>query len=59
MIYETQEVRDLLNCLAAIDDPTDQVSVVAALRSPAFACSDADLLAFVEAGGTVRLPCRQ
>ena len=51
MIYETQEVRDLLNCLAAIDDPTDQVSVVAALRSPAFACSDADLLAFVEAGG--------
>ncbi len=50
MIYETQEVRDLLNCLAAIDDPTDQVAVVAALRSPAFACSDADLLAFVEAG---------
>ena len=51
MIYETQEVRDLLNCLAAIDDPTDHVSVVAALRSPAFACSDADLLDFVEKGG--------
>ncbi len=51
LIYETQEVRDLLNCLAAIDDPTDQVAVVAALRSPAFACSDADLLEFVEAGG--------
>ena len=51
LIYETQEVRDLLNCLAAIDDPTNQVAVVAALRSPAFACSDADLLAFVEAGG--------
>ena len=51
LIYETQEVRDLLNCLAAIDDPTDQVAVVAALRSPAFACSDADLLAFVEASG--------
>ena len=51
MIYETQEIRDLLNCLRAIDDPTDQISVVAALRSPAFACSDVDLLAFIEAMG--------
>lgn len=51
LVYDTQEVRDLLNCLSAIDDPTDQVSVVAALRSPALACSDADLLRFVEAGG--------
>ena len=50
-VYETQEARDLLNCLAAIDDPTDHVSVVAALRSPAFACSDVDLLEFVECGG--------
>ncbi len=50
MIYETQEIRDLLNCLRAIDDPTDQISVVAALRSPAFACSDVDLLAFIEEG---------
>ncbi len=51
LVYETQEARDLLNCLAAIDDPTDHVSVVAALRSPAFACSDVDLLKFVECGG--------
>ena len=51
LIYNTQEARDLLNCLAAIDDPTDPVSVVAALRSPAFACSDADLLKFVDKGG--------
>ncbi len=51
LIYNTQEARDLLNCLAAIDDPTDPVSVVAALRSPAFACSDADLLTFVDKGG--------
>ena len=50
-VYETQEVRDLLNCLSAIDDPTDDVSVVAALRSPAFACSDVDLLKFVESDG--------
>ena len=51
LVYTTQEIQDLLNCLSAIDDPTDQVSVVAALRSPAFACSDVDLLEFVEAGG--------
>ena len=58
LIYESQEARDLLSCLAAIDDPTDQVSVVAALRSPAFACSDADLLEFVEDGWAVRLSYR-
>lgn len=51
LIYNTQEARDLLNCLAAIDDPTNPVAVVAALRSPALACSDADLLTFVEKGG--------
>ncbi|MXX24620.1 MAG: AAA family ATPase [Caldilineaceae bacterium SB0668_bin_21] len=51
LIYNTQEIRDLLNCLMAIDDPTHPVAVVAALRSPAFACADTDLLTFVEAGG--------
>ncbi|MYC93701.1 MAG: AAA family ATPase [Caldilineaceae bacterium SB0661_bin_32] len=51
LIYNTQEARDLLNCLAAIDDPTNPIAVVAALRSPALACSDADLLTFVENGG--------
>ena len=39
----------MLNCLRAIDDPADEVSVVAALRSPAFACSDADLLRWRDA----------
>ncbi len=51
LVFGTQEVRDLLNCLKALDDPTDQVALVAALRSPALSCSDADLLEFVEAGG--------
>ena len=51
LIFATQEIRDLLNCLRAIDDPADQVATVAALRSPAFACSDVDLLRFTEAGG--------
>ena len=51
LLFDTQEVRDLLNCLRAIDDPSDEVSVVAALRSPAFACSDLDLLHWRDARG--------
>ncbi len=51
LVLATQEVRDLLSCLRAIDDPSDQVALVAALRSPAYACSDVDLLAWIEAGG--------
>jgi ATP-dependent helicase/nuclease subunit A len=51
LIYQTQEVRDLLNCLAAIDDPADEVAVVGALRSAAFACSDVDLARHRADGG--------
>ena len=51
LIFATQEVRDLVNCLRAIDDPSDQVALVAALRSPAFACSDVNLLEFSQKGG--------
>ena len=51
LIFETQEIRDLLNCLKSIDDPADQVATVAALRSPAFGCSDVELLKHYESGG--------
>ena len=51
LVYDTQEVRDLLSLLRALDDPTDQVALIAALRSPAFACADDDLLRFSQAGG--------
>ncbi len=51
LLYATQEVRDLTAVLGAIDDPTDEVAVVAALRSPAFACSDRMLERFANAGG--------
>ena len=51
LIFETQETRDLLNCLRAIDDPADQVATVAALRSLAFGCSDVELLRHYESGG--------
>ena len=40
LVYHTHEIRDLLNLLRAIDDPTDQIALVAALKSPAFACPD-------------------
>ena len=52
LLFDTQEVQDLLNCLRAIDNPADAVAVVAALRSPAFACSDIDLLNWRETGET-------
>ncbi|MGH9097194.1 MAG: UvrD-helicase domain-containing protein, partial [Acidimicrobiales bacterium] len=51
LVYEAPEVGDLLTILRAIDDPTDQVSLVTALRSEAFGCGDDDLLAFRQAGG--------
>lgn len=52
LVFATQDVRDLSNILAAIDDPTDDVAVVASLRSPAFACRDGELLAHIQAGGS-------
>lgn len=51
LVYDTQEVRDLLAILRSIDDPTDEVALVAALRSPALGCGDDDLLRFWQAGG--------
>ena len=53
LVLDTQEVRDLLAALRSIDDPSDQVALVAALRSPAYGCSDAELLRWVEDGGTL------
>ncbi len=51
LVFETQEIRDLLNCLKAIDNPADQVATVAALRSPAFGCSDVELFLHHQNGG--------
>jgi ATP-dependent helicase/nuclease subunit A len=43
LVYASRVVRDLLLTLRAIDDPTDELAVVSALRSPLFACGDDDL----------------
>ncbi|MBN4064622.1 UvrD-helicase domain-containing protein [Dehalococcoides mccartyi] len=42
-IFESQTIHELSNNLVAIDDPTDQVAIVAALKSAAWGCSDQDL----------------
>ena len=52
LVYATQEIRDLLNCLTAIDDPSDDVAVVATLRSPAYACSDVEIARYRLDGGS-------
>jgi ATP-dependent helicase/nuclease subunit A len=52
LIFQTDEVRELLAILAAIDDPADEVAVIAALRSPGLACSDAELADWRLAGGS-------
>ncbi|MBU0704901.1 MAG: UvrD-helicase domain-containing protein, partial [Chloroflexi bacterium] len=41
--YDRPEVRDLLNALAALADPTDDLALAGLLRSPAFALTDAAL----------------
>ena len=41
--YDRPEVRDLLNALAALADPADDLALAGLLRSPAFALSDGAL----------------
>lgn len=51
LILESQEVRDLLSVLAAVADPSDDIAVVAALKSAAFGCSDKDLIDYYISSG--------
>jgi ATP-dependent helicase/nuclease subunit A len=52
LVYASREVRDLVMVVRALDDPTDHLTVVAALRTPLLACGDDDLWRFrVERGG--------
>ncbi len=52
LVYSSREVRDLLTALRAIDDPSDTLSLVVALRSSLFGCGDDDLFRYnVEHGG--------
>jgi ATP-dependent helicase/nuclease subunit A len=51
VVYATTEVRDLLMALRAADDPTDELALVAVLRSPLYGCSDVELLDWKRSGG--------
>ena len=51
--FQRDEVRDLIWVLAAIDDPTDRVALVGALRSSAFAISDEELVLHAAGGGAL------
>lgn len=43
LVYATPEVRDLVMIARAVDDPTDELAVVSALRTAGLACGDDDL----------------
>ncbi len=49
--FDRWEVHETLSVLRAIDDPSDRVALVAALRSSFFGVSDRDLAAYVLEGG--------
>jgi len=43
LVYAAAEVRSLMLALRAADDPTDELAIVSALRTPLFGCSDRHL----------------
>ena len=51
LVFSTAEIRDLLSILTALDDPTDEIALVASLRSPAFGCGDDELVDYYRRGG--------
>ncbi len=53
--FDRQEVHEALAVLRAIDDPSDQVALVAALRSSFFGVSDRDIVGYHLSGGSLRL----
>lgn len=50
LIFDSQEVRDINAVITAIDNPSDEVALVAALRSVFYGCSDVDLFHWRQAG---------
>jgi ATP-dependent helicase/nuclease subunit A len=52
LVWGSQDVRDLLAVVRAAHDPADPIAVVAALRTPALACGDDDLVRYRTGGGS-------
>ncbi|HWL41640.1 MAG TPA: UvrD-helicase domain-containing protein [Ilumatobacter sp.] len=51
VVYVTNEIRHLLLALRAADDATDELALVAALRTPLYGVSDPELYEWRQAGG--------
>lgn len=43
LVYSTRAIRDLVTTMRSVDDPSDDLATVTALRSPLFGCGDDDL----------------
>lgn len=52
LAWSSGEVRELLVTLEAVDNPGDEIAVVAALRSPLVGCSDTELVQHRLGGGS-------
>lgn len=55
VLYGSTEVLDLLACLRAVDNPGDELAIVAALRTPELACGDDALAEYRDNGGQWRI----
>lgn len=51
-VYSAPEVRELMMCVRAVDDATNSLAVVTALRGGLFGCSAVDLWKWKTAGGS-------
>ncbi len=51
-LYKTPEIADLIRLLRAVANPSDELAVVAALRSPLLACADDELVTWKRAAGS-------
>ncbi|TCK22781.1 UvrD-helicase domain-containing protein [Pseudonocardia endophytica] len=51
-VYSAPEIREVMLCLRAVDDPSDELAVVSTLRSSLFGCADAELWRWRDAGGS-------
>ena len=51
LLWGSEEVGDVLAALGAADEPSDAISVLAALRAPGLGCGDDDLVDWRGAGG--------
>ncbi len=52
VVYATAEIRHLMMVLRAADDPTDELTLVEALRTPLYGCSDVELWEWKRDGGS-------